>query len=81
LNNDQIPGNIPEIEEQVIDLRLYLNILRKRYPLIILVTLLCVIVSGLISFFILKPVYETHTTLLVTQATDKQQTANTQKAT
>ncbi len=78
MNNDQIPGNIPEIEEQVIDLRLYLNILRKRYPLIILVTLLCVIVSGLISFFILKPVYETHTTLLVTQATDKQQTAGTQ---
>ncbi|KUK84309.1 MAG: Lipopolysaccharide biosynthesis protein, partial [Desulfofundulus kuznetsovii] len=78
MNNDQMPGNIPEVEEQVVDLRLFLNILRKRYPLIILVTLLCVIVSGLISFFILKPVYETHTTLLVAQATDKQQTAGAQ---
>lgn len=78
MNNNQMSNNVPEVQEQEIDLRLYLNILRKRRMLIALITLLSVIVSGLISFFVLKPVYETKTTLMITQATDKQVTATNQ---
>ncbi len=66
-------NNVTEIDEQVIDLRVYLKILKKRRVLIALITLLAVLTSGILSFFVLPPVYEAKTLLLVTQATDKQQ--------
>jgi len=71
-------NNGVEMEEQVIDLRSYLKVLRKRRLLIAMVTLLAVVTSGVLSFFILPPVYEAKSVLLVTQAADKQQ-AVTQK--
>ncbi len=71
-------NNGVEMEEQVIDLRSYLKVLRKRRLLIALVTLLAVVTSGVLSFFVLPPVYEAKSVLLVTQAADKQQ-AITQK--
>lgn len=63
----------PDPEEQVIDLRVYLKILRKHRMLITLVTVLSVITSGILSFFVLPPVYESKTLLLITQAAEKQQ--------
>jgi len=69
----------PDTVEQVIDLRVYLNILYKRRMLIALVTVLSVITSGILSFFVLPPVYESKTLLLITQATDKQQTVTGQQ--
>nr|WP_277441925.1 Wzz/FepE/Etk N-terminal domain-containing protein [Pelotomaculum isophthalicicum] len=66
-------NNPVEIDEQVIDLRVYVKILKKRRALIALVTLLAILTSAFLSFFVLPPVYEAGTLLLVTQATDKQQ--------
>lgn len=71
-------NNHAETDEQVIDLREYLKILKKRRVLIALLTLLAVFTSGILSFFVLPPVYEAKTLLLVTQTTDKQQTAGQQ---
>lgn len=71
-------NNIPETDEQVIDLRVYLKVLKKRRALIALVTLLALLTSGILSFFVLPPVYEAKTLLLVTQATDKQQMVSQQ---
>ena len=66
-------------EEQEIDLRVYLEIIKKRRNLIGAITLLAVLASALISFVILKPVYEARTVLLVTQAAEKLQTAGPSK--
>ncbi|MBC7074982.1 MAG: lipopolysaccharide biosynthesis protein [Syntrophomonadaceae bacterium] len=56
-----------------IDLRELLKTVQKRSRLIIAGTLLCALTMGLISFFILPPVYEAETLLMVTQATEKLQ--------
>ena len=63
-------------EEQEIDLRVYLEIIKKRRHLIGAITLLAVLASAFISFVILQPVYEARTVLLVTQAAEKLQTAS-----
>jgi len=49
----------------VIDLREIFRIIKKRLLIIIFIPLLAVLVSGIISFFVLKPVYESYSTLLV----------------
>jgi capsular polysaccharide biosynthesis protein len=64
-----------EKNEQGIDLRLYLEMLKKRRAMIVMITLLVVLVSGIYSFFVLKPVYEAKTVLMVTQVTDRMQTS------
>ena len=61
------------VEEEVIDLREYLKILQKWRKLIAIGTLFCVLTSGVLSFFVLPPVYEAQTLLLVTQATSQLQ--------
>jgi capsular polysaccharide biosynthesis protein len=66
--------NPAEIDEQGLDLRVYLNILIKRRVMIALITLLAVLASSIWSFFVLKPVYEAKTVLMVTQVSDKLQT-------
>lgn len=60
-----------EDDEIEIDLRQILTVLKKWRKLIIGMTLLSIISAGIISFFILPPVYQTSTLLMVTQATDK----------
>ncbi len=68
--------NTPDnIEEQDLDLRVIIQLLKKHRVLIALITLLAVLLSGILSFFVLKPVYEAKTVLLVTQAADKLQTS------
>lgn len=52
-------------EFETIDLREYIEIIRKRIWIIAVITVLAVATSGIISFFILEPVYETSTTLMV----------------
>ncbi len=59
--------------EDVIDLREYLRVLARRRGVVVLTTLLAVLTAGLLSFFVLPPVYEARTVLLVTQATEKVQ--------
>jgi capsular polysaccharide biosynthesis protein len=68
--------NPTEIEKQSIDLRVYIQLLKKRSSLIAMITLLAVLASAIMSFFVIKPVYEAKTVLLVTQAADKLQTSN-----
>jgi capsular polysaccharide biosynthesis protein len=59
--------------EDVIDLREYLRVLARRRGIVVLCALLAVATAGLLSFFVLPPVYEARTVLLVTQASEKVQ--------
>ena len=59
-----------------IDLKEYLSIIWDRKWLIIGVTLLAILISGIISFFVLKPVYETSTTILIGKSNSSQQAIN-----
>jgi len=52
-------------EEMTLDLRDIFYIIRKRLKLILIITLACTLVSGIISFYILKPVYEARTSIIV----------------
>lgn len=60
------------MEQDSVELREYWRIIRKRWLLVISVPILAALVSGLISFFYIKPTYEESTTLLVnnTQGAD-----------
>ena len=51
--------------EETIDLKEYFYIIKKRAWIIALITVVAMISSGIISFFVLSPVYETTTTLIV----------------
>ena len=54
-----------EMDMEEIDLRELLHILLKRIWIIAAVTVLSIAVSGVVSFFVLEPEYETFTTLMV----------------
>ena len=47
--------------EETIDLREYFGIIKKRFWIIALITVVAAVISGVISFFVLQPVYETKT--------------------
>ena len=49
---------MPEIQEEEIDLREYINALLKRKGIIILIFLIAVITAALVSYFALSPVYQ-----------------------
>lgn len=66
---------VVQMEEEFIDLRSILKVIGKWRKVIIGGTLLAVLTAALLSFFVLPPVYEAKALLLVTLATDKQQTA------
>ncbi|MHB8126285.1 MAG: YveK family protein [Desulfitobacteriaceae bacterium] len=51
--------------EQEIELRQYWEVLRKRWLIVVIIPLIAALTSGVISFFILKPVYQASTTLIV----------------
>ena len=70
--NDYNNGSVAE-EEIEIDLRELLQVFKKWSKLIIIMTLLCTFVAGLVSWFVLAPIYQAKTLLMVTQATDKLQ--------
>jgi len=69
-------NNPVDPDEQEIDLRVYIQILKKRRAFIGAITLLAVLASAIVSFFILQPVYEARTVLLVSQAAEKLQTTS-----
>jgi len=69
-------NNPVDRDEQEIDLRVYIQILKKRRAFIGAITLLAVLASAIVSFFILQPVYEARTVLLVSQAAEKLQTTS-----
>jgi len=63
---------VVQMEEEFIDLRSILKVISKWRKVIIGGTLLAVLTAGILSFFVLPPVYEAQALLLVTQATEKQ---------
>ena len=54
--------------EETIDLKEYFGIIKKKSKIIILITLIAMIASAVVSFFVLSPVYETNTTLIVNKS-------------
>ncbi|WP_026672867.1 YveK family protein [Alkalihalobacterium bogoriense] len=58
--------------EETISLQEIFSTLRRRIKLIILLPILAILVSGLISYFVLTPVYESSTQLLVNQTQQDQ---------
>jgi capsular polysaccharide biosynthesis protein len=62
--------------EETISLRELMDTLKKRISLILFITLTAVIVSGGVSFFLLTPVYQSSTQLLVNQSKSEQPAIN-----
>lgn len=56
--------------EQEMDIRTLFGIIRKRFVWLLVLPIIAVIASGLISFYLLTPMYEATTTLLVGRASD-----------
>ena len=51
--------------EETIDLRDYFFILKKKIGVILTSMIICGLISGIVSFFVLTPVYEANTSLIV----------------
>lgn len=60
-------ATINDLNDHGIDLKETLTILRKRYLIILLITLTTIVASGIYSYFIVVPLYKADTVLLVTQ--------------
>jgi capsular polysaccharide biosynthesis protein len=60
-----------------IDLRKFLKVIGKWRILIIVITLLSAIATGLVSYYMIAPVYQAQTLLMVTVASEKLQTQAT----
>lgn len=58
------------VEQRDLKIRDIIPIIRKRIILIIVITLLTTLASGLISIYYLKPIYQAKTLLMVTVATE-----------
>jgi len=56
-----------EIQEEEIDLREYINVLLKRKGIIILIFLIAVITAALMSYFVLQPIYQANTVIMVSK--------------
>ncbi|UOK57882.1 Wzz/FepE/Etk N-terminal domain-containing protein [Bacillus sp. OVS6] len=62
--------------EDTISLKELFQTLKKRLSLIIIITAIAVATSGIISYFILTPIYQSSTQILVNQAKSDQQAFN-----
>jgi succinoglycan biosynthesis transport protein ExoP len=72
------PNNGSE-EELEIDLRQLMEIFKKWSRMILAGTILCVITAALLSYFVLPPVYEAQSLLMVTKATERLGNPQTQQ--
>lgn len=54
-----------EMEEQVISISEIFEALKKRWTLIVSITLVATLISGVLSFFVIKPTYETSTKVFI----------------
>ncbi|MDD9795164.1 YveK family protein [Priestia megaterium] len=62
--------------EDSINLKQILGVIKKRLWVIALITIIAATISGVVSFFVLTPVYEANTQILVNQAKSKEQFYN-----
>lgn len=51
------------------ELKEYFNIVRKRLLLVILITLSCTLISAVVSYFVIKPVYKADISVIIGQIT------------
>jgi len=58
--------------EETISLKELLKTLRKRLRLILIITFMAILISGVVSYFFLTPVYQASTQLLVNQSKSEQ---------
>src|SRR4051812_37981034 len=58
--------------EETISLKELLETVRKRLSLILSITFIAILISGVISYFFTTPIYQTSTQLLVNQAKNDQ---------
>ena len=58
--------------EETISLKELFQTLKKRMSLIVLITAIAVMVSGIVSYFFITPIYQSSTQLLVNQAKSEQ---------
>ena len=54
-----------EMEEQVISLSEIFEALKKRWIMIVAITMVATLISGILSFFVIDPIYETSTKLFI----------------
>lgn len=62
--------------EETISLRELMETIRKRLNLIVLITMAAVLISGIVSYFVITPIYQSSTQLLVNQAKSDQPMVN-----
>ncbi|MFC3883397.1 YveK family protein [Bacillus songklensis] len=62
--------------EETISLRELFHTLKKRMWLIALITVIATMISGIVSYFFLTPIYQSSTQILVNQAKSEQQLYN-----
>ncbi|MCI2253117.1 Wzz/FepE/Etk N-terminal domain-containing protein [Domibacillus sp. PGB-M46] len=62
--------------EETISLKELAETLKKRLKLIVLITIAAALISGIISYFVITPIYQASTQLLVNQAKNEQQMYN-----
>lgn len=63
--------------EETIDLREYFFILKKKLWIIALSAIICGLISGVVSFYVLPPIYEANTSLIVNKEIDDKETKMT----
>ena len=66
-----------EMEEQVISLSEIFEAIKKRWIMIVAITLSATLISGILSFFVIKPVYETSTKLFIGKEESEDRVYNT----
>lgn len=54
-----------EMEEQVISLSEIFEAIKKRWTIIVAITLVATLISGVLSFFVIDPIYETSTKVFI----------------
>lgn len=52
-------------EEMTIDLKNFFYIIKKRIKLILIITIACTLISGILNFFIIKPTYEASASIVI----------------
>ncbi|MBD8004266.1 YveK family protein [Bacillus norwichensis] len=62
--------------EETISLRELMETIRKRLNLIVLITMAAVLISGIVSYFVITPIYQSSTQLLVNQTKSDQTIVN-----
>lgn len=66
-----------QMEEQVISISEIFEALKKRWILIVSITLVATLISGVLSFFVIKPTYETSTKVFIGKEESNQEGYNT----